>query len=85
MAEIELLVSRYNVNGIWFLDDEFTLSKEWIFEFCEALRKKKYDLKWGCQSRVDVVTRELLEAMKAAGCVQIDYGVENGSEKILKN
>ena len=32
-----------------------------------------------------MVNRELLEVMKASGCVTIDFGVESGSDKILKN
>jgi len=38
---------------------------------------------WCCQTRADSVDRDLLEAMRAAGCTLIHYGVESGSEEIL--
>jgi radical SAM superfamily enzyme YgiQ (UPF0313 family) len=32
---------------------------------------------------VDLVTKDILKWMKKAGCIQIDFGVESGSQKIL--
>ena len=39
---------------------------------------------WNCTTRVDCIDRELLEIMKKAGCYNISYGVESGSERVLK-
>jgi radical SAM superfamily enzyme YgiQ (UPF0313 family) len=41
------------------------------------------DLIWGCNSRIDTVSEEMLKKMKAAGCIRIDYGVESGSDTVL--
>jgi radical SAM superfamily enzyme YgiQ (UPF0313 family) len=48
------------------------------------MRKKKLDIEWVCDSRVDTVSRELLREMKAAGCKTIWFGGESGSPRILK-
>jgi radical SAM superfamily enzyme YgiQ (UPF0313 family) len=48
------------------------------------MRKHKLDINWVCDTRVDMVSRELLREMKAAGCKTIWFGGESGSSRILK-
>jgi anaerobic magnesium-protoporphyrin IX monomethyl ester cyclase len=83
ISEIKFLIKTYNIDGLWFVDDTFTLDKEWVLDFCKNLRQNQIKLKWGCQTRVNVLSEELLLEMKKAGCMQLDIGVESGSEKIL--
>ncbi|MCJ7614265.1 radical SAM protein, partial [Candidatus Bathyarchaeota archaeon] len=42
------------------------------------------DLEWVCDTRVDLVSRELVKEMKAAGCRTIWFGVESGSPRIIE-
>ncbi len=85
LEELEQLRRDFNIDSVWFADDTFTLDSEWTISFCDRLKSKEWgDFVWGCQARVNTVNREMLKAMKEAGCVQIDYGVESGSEKVLK-
>jgi radical SAM superfamily enzyme YgiQ (UPF0313 family) len=39
---------------------------------------------WNCQARVDTIDFEMLSAMKSCGLEHIQFGIESGSEKILK-
>jgi radical SAM superfamily enzyme YgiQ (UPF0313 family) len=82
--EIEHLHKNYDIKGIYYCDDTFTLSSKWVREYCEELKKRNLNIKWACQSRVDQTDRELMKLMKETGLVQLDFGVESGSEKILK-
>ena len=85
IKEIELLVSKYKIDGFYILDDCFMVSKERTIEFCEKLIEKKLDLVWGAETRVNFVTDEkLLKLMKKAGLIQLDFGVESGSPAMLK-
>ena len=52
---------------------------------CKEIRKSNLDLEWVCDTRVDLISRELLKEMKVAGCRTIWFGVESGSSRILKN
>ena len=79
--ELDILVNKYQIQNIYFIDDFFTFDFERIYKLCDIL--KKYNLKWGCQTRTDYVDENLLKAMNNAGCVYISYGVESGSQKIL--
>lgn len=82
--EIEHLIKNYDMKGIYYCDDTFTLSAKWVKEYCEELKRRNINIKWGCQSRVDQTDRGLMQMMKDSGLVQLDFGVESGSEKILK-
>jgi anaerobic magnesium-protoporphyrin IX monomethyl ester cyclase len=85
LEEIGWLVEDLGVRSLYFFDDNFPVNKERAIAICEGIINNGWDLKWACCSHVKMVNRELLEVMKASGCVTIDFGVESGSDKILKN
>ncbi len=82
--ELRELVERYGVRGAYFLDDNFTTDRGWTMALCEELSGSGLEVKWACQARADSVDPPLLRAMKRAGCVQIEYGLESGSPKVLR-
>ena len=84
VEEIEHLISNYGTKGIYFINDNFTLRKQLTLELCALMRKKKLAIEWVCDTRVDMVSRELLREMKAAGCKTIWFGGESGSPRILE-
>jgi len=81
--EIKMLKENYKIDAFYFIDDLFTLNKGQVKTFCQLLKKSKLNLVWGCSSKVSTVDFKMLEQMKEAGCVQIDFGVERGSDKAL--
>lgn len=81
--EIELLKKKYSIDGFYILDDSFTVNKKHVEGICKELIERKLNLIWGCETRVNIINEEKLKIMKKAGCVQIDFGVESGSQKIL--
>jgi len=83
--EIEYVSKRYGLEYFSFNDDHFTLNKSRVIEICQAIVKRKLNLKWFVQSRVDSASLKVLEAMKEAGCQKISYGIDSGSPKILRN
>ena len=82
--EIEYLIKNYNVDEIFFDDDTFAISKERIEEFCNEILKRNIKIPWVCMGRVNIINQEIIQLMKKAGCTQIFYGFESGSDKILK-
>lgn len=83
MEEIMCLVKQYCLDGIYFHDETFTMNPDWVKDLCNEL--KPLGLRWGCQTRVGLVNEELLKMMKDAGCIQIDFGIESASKRILKS
>ena len=84
IGEIEDLMAKYGTQGIYFINDNFTLRKQKTKELCNLLIEKKLGLEWVCDTRVDLVDDELLGLMSKAGCKVIWFGVESGSEKVLR-
>ena len=83
IAEMELLNEKYNVNGFHFNDDTFVLDKKRVFEFTSLLNKSGLDVVWNCNGRVNLMQKDMLKAMRGAGCISIAYGIESGNQSIL--
>jgi len=83
--EIEHLMEKFNVREIAFYDDVFTLDKKRVFAICEELGRRRIEIPWTCETRVNLVNKDLVEKMKKAGCYMIAYGVESGTQEILNN
>ncbi|MCS7098374.1 MAG: B12-binding domain-containing radical SAM protein [Candidatus Methanomethyliaceae archaeon] len=82
--EIEELFYKYKIKSIEIVDDVFTINKNRALEIAKEIIKRGLDIWWACGARVDLVTKELLSIFKRAGCEVIYYGIESGSERILK-
>lgn len=81
--EMEHINSKYGTKGVYFVGDNFTLNKKRAIEICKHIQDRNLDMVWACDTGVDLVSREVLKAMKAAGCQTIWFGVESGVQAIL--
>jgi radical SAM superfamily enzyme YgiQ (UPF0313 family) len=81
--EIKYMRDNYGSKGIYFINDNFTIRQRETTELCELMRKEKLDIQWICDTRADMIQRELLVKMREAGCRTIWFGVESGSPRIL--
>lgn len=81
--EIEQLINS-GANIIAFDDDNFTTSKAHVSSICDEILSRGIRIKWIAHARVDNLNFELLEKMKNAGCTLLRFGIESGSERILK-
>ncbi|MFC1630933.1 B12-binding domain-containing radical SAM protein [Candidatus Omnitrophota bacterium] len=82
IEEVRLAVEKYNVKTGYFIDLDFLSNSEIVQALCEYLIEKKYKFKWTCQTRPDLVNREILEKMKKAGCRLIHMGIETGLQEL---
>ncbi|MCX5895538.1 MAG: cobalamin-dependent protein [Proteobacteria bacterium] len=82
--EIKQLHERYGIIYFSIRDDNFTLNKRRVLQFTDLVQKSGLCIMWNCQARVDTIDEEMLIEMKRAGLEHIQYGVESGSERILK-
>jgi radical SAM superfamily enzyme YgiQ (UPF0313 family) len=81
--EIEECV-HMGINEFLFYDDTFTVNKKRVLDICNEIVRRKLDIGWDIRARVDTVDEEILQHLKKAGCQGIHYGIEAGTEKILK-
>lgn len=84
--QVERLVGQWALEGIHFEDDTIGADRDRLLRLCEMLRRRGLDkrVKWDCCLRVDQADAELLRAMRAAGCIQVEYGFEAGSDESLR-
>jgi radical SAM superfamily enzyme YgiQ (UPF0313 family) len=83
VREMAELYQRYGIREFSFEDDTFITFKKRLVELCEKLITLKLDISWTCLGRVNHVTADILKLMRAAGCWQISFGIESGSQGIL--
>jgi len=83
IGEVRRLRARYRVPGLFFHDSVFTLHRGRTLDLCRRLGAEPEILPFQCQTRVDRVDPELLEAMAAAGCTHVLLGIESGDEETL--
>ena len=81
--EIEWLVNSFDINYIILNDEMFVGYEDSLYEFCSRI--KEYGIKWWGQTRVDMVSREILKLMKNSNCSRVTFGVESADNEILKS
>lgn len=82
LDELEWLRDMYGAEGVAFQDDTLTLDKKRAVEIFDGIVERKIHLPWGCGTRADTVTKELLAKMRKANCDEICFGVESGCQRI---
>jgi radical SAM superfamily enzyme YgiQ (UPF0313 family) len=78
------LQARYGIRHVMFVDDLFLASRRRTQRLCQLILENGVNLTWSCAARVDTVKPDLLALMKKAGCWQISFGLESGSDEQLK-
>lgn len=88
VSEVEEVVGRFGARMVYFYDDTFIVNKKKIYELCQLMIKRGLHKKvrWTAQARANLIgwdDLDLLKLMKKAGCIQVEYGFESGSQRIL--
>lgn len=86
IEEIDLLINKYKRKDISFFDDNFVVDKERAKRLCDLIYQNNFYKKaiFACQTRGDAVDEEILEYLKKAGFAAIGFGLETGSERLMK-
>lgn len=84
MEELSLLQNKYGFDFFYILDDTFGIKESDIVEFCNAYKNSGLKMLWAAESRAPCIKKpEVVKLMKESGCIQLDFGVESGSQKLL--
>jgi anaerobic magnesium-protoporphyrin IX monomethyl ester cyclase len=82
LDELEWLRDEYGAEGIAFQDDTLTFDRKRALEICDGMIERKINLPWGCGTRADAVTKEVLAKMSKAHCNEVMFGVESGCQRM---
>jgi radical SAM superfamily enzyme YgiQ (UPF0313 family) len=84
VKEMRYLIDEYNIHFFAFIDELFMVSPKRTRELCHAFIEADLDIHWSCNGRLNVVKPDLLELMKRAGCVFVNYGIESVDDQALE-
>ncbi|MBI5558955.1 MAG: B12-binding domain-containing radical SAM protein [Deltaproteobacteria bacterium] len=83
LKELFYFKDTFGITSFNIFDDLFATDRERIEEFCQALAEEGLDISWSTQMRVHPIDLEQLQMMQSAGCKDITFGIESGSDRIL--
>jgi anaerobic magnesium-protoporphyrin IX monomethyl ester cyclase len=82
-AEMAHLKRSFRPDHIWFADDIFGFRVDWVTEFAAAVQALDAKIPFTIQTRADLISERMAEALRDAGCQEAWIGAESGSQKIL--
>ncbi|HEU4651495.1 MAG TPA: radical SAM protein [Croceibacterium sp.] len=81
--ELRRLKREVRPDHVWFADDIFGMTPDWIAAFAEEVAGRDAVIPFMMQSRVNLITQPVAAALRAAGAQEVWLGVESGSQRIL--
>jgi anaerobic magnesium-protoporphyrin IX monomethyl ester cyclase len=82
-AEMRRLKTEIAPDHLWFADDIFGLTAEWIQAFAREVVRLDAGVPFMMQSRSNLMRPSAVAALADAGAEEVWMGVESGSQKIL--
>jgi len=84
LAELRALARSGDLNYVLFVDDTFTLDRDWLAEFLPAYAAQ-FGLGFSIHSRPDTLDRDLVRDLARAGCRHVVLGLESGSVRVRRD
>lgn len=84
LREVEWLHSLGCRTTLAFGDDEFLAQRQRAVAIARGLVERGYRYQWGISARIELVDAEVLEELASAGCHQIFFGIESGSDRVRR-
>jgi len=78
------LNKNYGIKGFQFRDPTFGIKKGYIEEFCEEIEKNDLNVKWGIETRIDLLDKDKITMMFKNGLRNINFGIETVDEEVAK-
>jgi len=81
--EMEYLKRSFAAEHIWFADDIFGFRVDWIAGFAAAVGAAGGGIPFTIQTRADLISERMAQALQNAGCKEAWIGAESGSQQVL--
>ncbi|WP_243439149.1 B12-binding domain-containing radical SAM protein [Fundidesulfovibrio soli] len=85
--EIEYLYHEHCINYFSIFDDNFTLNKQHVMQFCDEIRKRNLNIQFDSSSGFNIAALDehMMAAMAEAGCIHFPMPIESGNDNIRQN
>jgi anaerobic magnesium-protoporphyrin IX monomethyl ester cyclase len=80
------LTTRYNLQLLWVVDDNFLVDRDRAVGIAEGLVRRNAKFDWSIQASTNLVNRltvDELKLLRRAGLSQVAQGVDSGSPKVM--
>jgi anaerobic magnesium-protoporphyrin IX monomethyl ester cyclase len=84
LGELKFLMDTYGLQSFEFVDNTFVWDRKWLTEFCDKVKKENLNIKWGCTGKIELMDESIMEKMAESGCEFVLYGIETGSNSMLR-
>ena len=84
VEEIQRLTEQ-GVDFVYFVDDIFNYPVSYAEALCREMIRRKIEVKWTAFVNPGFLDETLLERMKEAGCMGVEFGTDSGSPRMLEN
>jgi radical SAM superfamily enzyme YgiQ (UPF0313 family) len=81
--EAAFIADRYRPEGLWYVDDVFTIHKGWTLAYADEMARRGLRLPFECISRAERIDDDVASALARLGCTRVWIGSESGSQRIL--
>jgi len=82
--ELKFLNDAYGLKSFEFVDNTFVRDRKWLIEFCDKVKKESLNIEWGCTGKIELMDELMMDKMANSGCQFVLYGIETGSDSMLK-
>ncbi|MCE9613328.1 MAG: B12-binding domain-containing radical SAM protein [Lentisphaerae bacterium] len=82
--EIEQIVREQGIHHFVFFDEIFNVAPSHVHAVCDEILRRGLKISWWCAARADCVRPDVVRKMKAAGCVEMRFGLESANNEILE-
>lgn len=73
-------IAKLGIQDIYVIDDTFNVRQQRTLDICHKIIERNIKIAWNFRARVNLITAEMVEACKAAGCTRVHVGVETGTD-----
>jgi anaerobic magnesium-protoporphyrin IX monomethyl ester cyclase len=81
--EMTYLKRTFAPDHVWFADDIFGFRVDWVREFAVVTQAEDGAIPFTIQTRADLLSERMAQALRDAACVEAWLGAESGSQRIL--
>ena len=84
VQEMRFLKEQGGAKLVLFQDEYFLTGRSRVLAFCDALGREGLDMMWKAFGRINLSDADMMGRMADTGCVEIRFGVESGSDRVLE-
>ena len=84
MKELEWIVRETDTSHIYFVDDTFTVKRDFILSLCDEIERRDLRFTFECSTRANVWDEELAKRLQKCGLLRISFGLETVDPEVRK-